>query len=339
MFHLMTHAFFKALLFLGAGSVIHALSGEQDIMKMGGLRGKLPWTHLTFLVATLAIAGLPPLAGFFSKDEILWGAFQRSPAFWAAGAAGAFLTAFYMTRLYILTFRGQERFGEEVRHHLHESPRVMTVPLMVLAALSIAGGWVGIPAAIPLGIPNLFEHWLEPVLPSMAGIGAHHAAGTAAAHGGPLELGLMALSVGVAAAGIVLGWLFYEKRPEIPGRIVAGARGLYVLVFNKYFVDELYGKVVLAPYAALCRAAAWFDRWVVDGAVNGAAYLALGSSYTSRGFDQWVVDGLVNLTGHAVRAGSFALRLAQSGVVRSYATAMVLGIFILVSVYLLAMGR
>jgi NADH-quinone oxidoreductase subunit L len=332
-FHLMTHAFFKALLFLGAGSVIHALSGEQDIMKMGGLGRLVPRTHVTFLVATLAISGIVPFSGFFSKDEILWNAWLRSPVLWAVGVGGAFLTAFYMMRLYILVFRGRERFDEETRHHLHESPDVMTVPLIVLAVLSAVGGWVGIPAVISGGIPNLFERWLEPVLPKVA-----HAAGEAA-HGAGLEIGLMAVSLAVALAGLGLGWLFYEKRPEIPDLLATRARLLYELVYRKYFVDEIYGKIVLAPYYALCRLSAWFDRWVIDGAVNGAAYLTLGSSYTSVGFDTVVVDGLVNFTGYAVRAGSRALRLLQTGVVQSYATAMALGIFILVSMYLLLLGH
>src|SRR5258706_8100664 len=139
----MTHAFFKALLFLGAGPVIHDLSGEQDIRKMGGLDRHPPWTHATFVIATLAIAGVPPLAGFFSKDEILWAAFQSSSILWFLGAATAGMTAFYMWRLYTLVFRGEERFSEEARHHLHESPRTMTVPLAVLAVLAVVGGWVG----------------------------------------------------------------------------------------------------------------------------------------------------------------------------------------------------
>jgi len=332
-FHLMTHAFFKALLFLGAGSVIHALSGEQDITRMGGLDRHIPRTHITFLLATLAIAGIFPFAGFFSKDEILWNAWQRNPALWLAGVAGAFLTAFYMTRLYILVFRGQERFDDHARHHLHESPAVMTVPLMVLAALSVVGGWIGIPAAISAGIPNVLERWLEPVLPHVK------EAAEGAAHSSGLEIALMAVSLGVAVSGMALGWFLYEKRPDLPGRMAAASGALYTLVLNKYFIDELYGKVVLGSYYALCRAASLFDRYVVDGVVNGAGYLTLGTSYTSRGFDTYVVDGLVNLTGLTVRGGSWVLRRAQTGVVRSYATAMVLGIFILVSVYLLTTGH
>jgi NADH-quinone oxidoreductase subunit L len=341
-FHLMTHAFFKALLFLGAGSVIHALSGEQDIMKMGGLARHTPRTHATFLVATLAISGVFPLAGFFSKDEILWGAWQRSPTFWVLGVGGAFMTAFYMMRLYILVFRGRERFDEETRHHLHESPDVMTVPLVALGVLSAVGGLVGIPAAISLGLPNLMERWLEPVLaravagPAAAG---HAAAVAPGAHAAGLEIALMALSLGVAVAGLALAWHLYERRPELPERIADRLRPVYRVVFNKYYVDELYARIVLAPYYGLCRVAAWCDRWIVDGAVNAAGYLTLGSSHASVGFDTAVVDGLVNLTGRAVRGGSKALRWAQTGVVQSYATAMVLGLFIMASVYLIWLGH
>ncbi len=338
-FHLMTHAFFKALLFLGAGSVIHALSGEQDIRRMGGLDRHIPVTHATFLVAVFAIAGIPPLSGFFSKDEILWRAFERSPILWFVGAAGAFMTAFYMTRLYILVFRGKERFSEEARHHLHESPRTMTVPLMVLAVLAFVGGLIGIPHVIAPGF-NVFERWLAPVF---EGAGAEGAAALAAEHAahssGGLELGLMAVSVLIALAGLFSGWVFYEARPEMPVRLAQRAQGLYRLVLNKYFVDEFYGRVVLAPYRGLCRASAWFDTWVVDGIVNAAGYVTLGTSYTSAGFDTYVVDGLVNLSGYIVRGFSWVFGKIQTGIVQSYATAMVFGVFILVSVYLLTAGR
>ncbi len=335
-FHLMTHAFFKALLFLGAGSVIHAMSGEQDIRKMGGLDRHIPWTHGTFVVAGLAIAGIPPFAGFFSKDEILWRAFQVSPILWLIGAAGAFLTAFYMTRLYILVFRGKERFGQETRHHLHESPRSMIVPLAILAVLSLVGGWIGWPESMG-PFPNLLERFLAPVFE------AHGAAASSMAATLPrswlLEFGMMMLSILVAGLGIFFGCVFYEWRPEIPVSMAENSRRLYGAILNKYYVDEFYGRVVLAPYYALCRAAAWFDQWIVDGVVNAAGYLTLGTSYTSVGFDTYIVDGLVNLAGYTVRGTSWVFRTLQTGIVQSYATAMVLGIFILVSVYLFSMSR
>jgi NADH-quinone oxidoreductase subunit L len=338
-FHLMTHAFFKALLFLGAGSVIHAMSGEQDIRRMGGLGRHVPWTHATFVIAGLAIAGIFPLAGFFSKDEILWMAFNQSPVYWVLGVGGAFLTAFYMTRLYILVFRGGERFSDEVRHHVHESPRAMTVPLVVLAVLSFAGGWIGIPAALSPGVPNYLNQWLSPVFGGHgAAAAAHHGAAGAVSHSIGLEISLMLLSVLVAIFAIFLGWVFYERRPELPRLWAERFKGAYRLIAGKYLVDELYGRILLAPYYALCRAAAWVDRWVVDGIVNGSGYLTLGSSYTSVGFDTYIVDGLVNLTGYTIRGTSWVFKKLQTGIVQSYATAMVLGIFILVSVYLLATG-
>ncbi len=337
-FHLMTHAFFKALLFLGAGSVIHALSGEQDIMKMGALRSRLPKTHATFLVACIAIAGIPPFAGFFSKDEILAAAFARQPILWLAGAAGAFMTAFYMTRLYLLVFRGESRLSHEAEHHLHESPRVMTLPLQILAGLSAVGGFVGLPSG--LGLPNALERFMHPVFGSEgAGAASEAGAHAARAHDAGLEVGLMALSVLIAFAGVALGWFLYERRPDLPALWAARARRLHALLFNAWYVDRLYAAIILVPYDALCRAAALFDRYVVDGLVNAAGYLTLGSSYASVGFDTAVVDGLVNLTGRAVRGGSKAVRLLQTGVVQSYATAMALGLFVLASAYLLLMNN
>jgi NADH-quinone oxidoreductase subunit L len=307
------------------------MSGEQDIRKMGGLDRRLFWTHLTFIIATLAIAGIFPLSGFFSKDEILWSAWKRSPLLWWVGVFTAGMTAFYMFRLYTLVFRGKERFDDEVRHHLHESPRSMTVPLGVLAVLSIIGGWVGIPEV--LRFPNLFERYLAPVF-GMEGNEAVHAA-----HNPGLEIGLMVVSLVVAGLAALFGWACYERWPEIPERFSERAGALYRLIVNKYYVDELYAAIVLRPYAALCRAAAWFDQWVVDLAVNGAGYFTLATSYTSVGFDTYVVDGLVNLAGYTVRGTSWVLRKLQTGVVQSYATAMILGIFVLVSVYLLSSGH
>jgi len=335
-FHLMTHAFFKALLFLGAGSVIHALSGEQDIRKMGGLDKHVPWTHHTFVIATLAIAGIFPLSGFFSKDEILWAAFNRSPILWLIGAVTAGMTAFYMWRLYILVFRGEERFSEEARHHLHESPRTMTVPLAVLAVLAAIGGFVGIPGAIAWtdGMADRFGRYLAPVFE--AGGAAH---GHEAVHAPGLEIGLMAVSLLIAVSGLLLGWIFYERRPEMPALLAERLNGLYRLLAGKYYVDELYGKIVLAPYDALCRGAFLFDKWVLDGIVNAAGYVTLATSYISVGFDTYVVDGLVNMAGYTVRGFSWMFRKLQTGFVQSYATAMIFGIFVLVSVYLLSTGH
>jgi NADH-quinone oxidoreductase subunit L len=330
-FHLMTHAFFKALLFLGAGSVIHAMSGEQDIRKMGGLEKYVPWTHITFIIATLAISGIVPLAGFFSKDAILWAAWSARPVLWVVGVGTAGLTAFYMARLYTLVFRGNERFGDAVRHHVHESPRTMTAPLVVLAVLSCVGGWVGIPEVFRF--PNLLEDYLAPVFRAGAVATPH------AVHAPGLEWALMGVSLVIAALALLFGWACYERWPEIPERLAESARGLYRLIVHKYFVDEIYGTIVLAPYDALCRWAAWFDQWIVDGCVNAAAYVTLAGSYISVGFDTYVVDGLVNLAGYTVRGASWVFRGLQTGIVQSYATAMILGIFVLVSVYLLSSGH
>src|SRR5262245_25090906 len=203
----------------------------------------------------------------------------------------------------------------------------MTVPLAILAVLSCIGGFVGIPEVFRF--PNLIEDYLAPVLHAGGG-------GEAAAHGAGLEIGLMILSLLIASVALFFGWMCYARYPEIPERFAENARALYRLVLNKYFVDELYGRIILRPYYALCRYAAWFDQWFVDGIVNAAGYITLGASYTSIGFDTYVVDGLVNLAGYSVRGASWVFRRLQTGVVQSYATAMILGIFILVSVYLLS---
>jgi len=304
-FHLMTHAFFKALLFLGAGSVIHALSGEQDIMKMGGLRTRLPWTHATFLIGTLAIAGVPPLAGFFSKDEILWAALSGSGGsllLWLAGVVTAGLTAFYMTRLYMLTFAGPPRLTHEAEHHLHESPPVMLLPLILLAVGSVAVGFVGVPHFLGgASVPNLFEHWLEPVMPAAAGgaagaAAAGHAeeAAHAAAAGAPLsEWGAMFVALLASGAGIVAGFAMYRGGPR-PERATPAVRW----VRAKYYVDELYDRAFVGPYRALCRFASAWDARIVDGLVNAVAFVT-------------------DLAGEM-------LRLAQTGYVRNYA----LGFFV-----------
>jgi NADH-quinone oxidoreductase subunit L len=295
-FHLMTHAFFKALLFLGAGSVIHALSDEQDLRKMGGLAPRLPWTHGTMLVATLAIAGLPPLAGFFSKDEILSAAFASGHrAIWLLGLAGAVLTAFYMFRLYILAFRGRPRLTHEAEHHLHESPPAMIVPLFVLAVLSAVGGLVG-PPLMEGGHP--FARWLAPVFASGVPAEGHAAGGHLPA---ATEWGLIAISVLAALAGIAGAFRAYLQRPELATRLRERFAGLHRALLNKYWVDELYGALVVRPLVRVAQA-----LWTF--------------------WDTKVVDGLVNGVGATVEGASAVLRLLQTGFVGTYALLFSLGV-------------
>jgi NADH-quinone oxidoreductase subunit L len=329
-FHLMTHAFFKALLFLGSGSVIHACSGEQDMMKMGALRKYTKITFLTMFVGTLAIAGIPGLAGFFSKDEILWKAFSSShghPALWAVAAVAAGTTAFYMFRLIYLTFFGESRMDKHVEEHCHESPFSMTFPLMVLAVLSICGGWVGIPAA--LGGANHFEKWLEPIFEgghkAVAAVGhgaaavghnvaaaGHEAAAAVATHGGaaavhhdPMEFILMGASVAIALLGILLATYLYIFRPATPAKIAEENPNLYRVVYNKYFVDELY-------------------EWLlVRRIVNWSVWLW-------QKFDAGFIDGMVNGIASSVRSMGSEARKMQTGVVGNYAFSILLGaVFIL----------
>ncbi|HYN02496.1 MAG TPA: proton-conducting transporter membrane subunit, partial [Vicinamibacteria bacterium] len=340
-FHVFTHAFFKALLFLGSGSVIHAMSGEQDMRNMGGLKSKLPWTHLTMLVGCIAIAGIPPLAGFFSKDEILWSAYRvggYGQYVWGIGAVAAALTAFYMFRLYWMTFGGSFRGTAEQAKHVHESPKTMIVPLQILAAGSILAGFLGIPAV--LGGGNFIEHFLEPAFEH-----AHHALGevfAAPVPGHGVELGLMGLSVLVAVGGILVATRFYRGTFEIPNRLAASFPGAYRTLLNKYWVDELYGAVFVRGLAlGGGNALHANDRFVVDGGdgevrpglgVNGLAWgvrdvLAKASNL----WDRWVVDGAVNLTAFVLDNLSYALRAAQSGLVQSYALSMLIGLFLLIA--------
>ncbi len=360
-FHLMTHAFFKACLFLGSGSVIHAMHHEQDIRKMGGLRKYLPVTYKTFLVSTLAIAGLPPLAGFFSKDEILWKAWSSplgNPVLWALGAVAAGLTAFYMARLVFLTFWGECRADEHTKHHLHESPRSMTMPLVVLAVLAVVGGWVGIPAA--LGGRNHIEHFLAPVfgvvesadshaagghaaetgIPSHAGdthAGDTHA-GEAPVHGGaaathvaehghdPMEYVFMAISVAIALFGIGLAHHMYVRRPELPEQLATRFRGVYRTLLNKYWVDELYQATVLRGTHALSRFLSAFDALVVDGIVHGAATVTRFAASFGGGIDHYIVDGAVNGVAWVFRTLGGQARRLQTGVVQSYVLVVFVGV-------------
>jgi NADH-quinone oxidoreductase subunit L len=299
-FHLMTHAFFKALLFLGSGSVIHALSGEQDMRKMGGLKKYVPVTFATMFVATLAIAGIPGLSGFFSKDEILWQTFSSShgsPVLWVVAALAAGITAFYMFRLVFLTFFGKSRMDPEVEKHAHESPWTMTVPLSILALLSVAGGWIGIPAV--LGGSNLFEHWLAPVFHPVAAAGAHGAA-AAGAHGASvpvhhpavLEMGLMALSVGIALCGIGLAYFLYRVRTGKPDEIAKQWPTLYDVVYHKYYIDEFYEWAVIRRIVTF-SIGLWemFDALFIDGIVNGAADLVRNAGDRVRRLQGGVVGG------------------------------------------------
>ena len=326
-FHLMTHAFFKALLFLGSGSVIHAVSGEQDIRKMGALWEKIPTTAKTFFVAALAIAGIPPLAGFVSKDEILGKTFARSPALWVIGFLTAGMTAFYMFRLVNMTFFGGSRVPHDVEHHIHESPRTMTVPLVVLAVLSVVGGWIGWPAA--LGGGNQFEHFLEPVI---ARHGQEHV--EAAAHGGAAEYGLMIASVLIALGGIWLARLLYIQRPELPDQLAAKWGGLYRLVYRKYYVDEIYDALFVNRAKDLGTTLGAFDANVIDGlGVDGAGWLTRFTSRLSIWWDTWIVDGSVNLAARIVWLFSFPVRLVQTGLVSNYALLIVLGVLLFLGYY------
>jgi NADH-quinone oxidoreductase subunit L len=340
-FHLATHAFFKALLFLGSGSVIHAMSGEQDMRHMGGLRAKLPWTHLTMLVGCIAIAGIPPLAGFFSKDEILWSAFKvggYGEWVWGLGAVAAAMTAFYMFRLYWMTFGGRFRGTDEQEQHLHESPSSMVVPLQVLAVGSIVVGFLGVPAVL-LG-SNRIEHFLEPAF-----VHAHHAlrevfAQPVPGHG--VELGLMGLSVVIAGLGILAATRFYRGDPVIPTRLAAALAGPYRLLLNKYWVDEIYNALlvrglVLGGGNALHAA----DRFVVDGGdgevrpglgVNGVAWATRDVvARASDLWDRWIVDGAVNATAFVLDNMSYAFRSVQNGLVQHYVLSMLIGVFLLIA--------
>jgi NADH-quinone oxidoreductase subunit L len=319
-FHLFTHAFFKALLFLGSGSVIHALGGEQDMRRMGALRKRIPVTHWTMLAGSVAIAGIPGLAGFFSKDEILWQAYsapQGSTILWLVGLATAGLTAFYMFRLMNMTFYGASRVTAEKEAHIHESPAVMTVPLAVLALGSVLAGWLGTPKLWHLSAGfRTFERWLAPAFGAAEGV--EHPAST--------EWILMGLSVTVALIGIGVARYFYAIRTEIPERVAAACRPLYTVLYNKWYVDELYDFLFVNSLGKgggrLCGA---FDRNVVDGGVNGAGWLTRLTGRVSIWWDTWIVDGAVRLTAFLVKALSYPVCILQTGRVQAYAFYVVIG--------------
>ena len=362
-FHLVTHAFFKALLFLGAGSVMHALHDELDMWKMGNVKKYMPTTHWTFLIGCMAIAGIPGLAGFFSKDEVLWYAWSGPhghPLFWAVGALVAGLTAFYMFRMYFVVFHGESRMDPHVEEHAHESSRVMTVPLMVLAALSVVGGYIGIPGVLRVGpLAALHERfslldWLAPAL----GGEEHHAAlaqgrdtlvaslqpvmaivqnaeqAAEEAHGAGLELALMLASVLIALAGIGFAYFIYVKMPRRAGELATRFAGLHRTLTHKYYVDEAYDALFVNRVKDAGDALWVVDDGLVDGMVNGAAHATKRSASASVSFDDMVVDGAVNSVGDELTRSSRLFRSWQTGYVQNYALIIALGIFIIISAYL-----
>ena len=333
-FHVFTHAFFKALLFLGAGSVIHAMSGEQDMRNMGALSGRIPVTFRTMLVATLAIAGIPGLAGFFSKDEILWQAWKYSHYLWAIGFVTALMTAFYMFRLIYLTFWSPSRVtSHEVEHHIHESPKSMTVPLVILAFFSITAGYLGVSPS--LGGSNRFEKFLEPVFAN------HIEAGeaTPASEEGPrgTEYLLMFLSVAAAGAGWFMASRAYGNANKgFTEPIAVAAPPVYDALLNKYYVDEGYDYVftgrrkvgdVRLGAMGLGGASSWFDANVVDGAVNAAGWITRLTATVSSWWDKWIIDGIgVNGPAILARMLSYPARLLEWGLVQWYALVMTAGL-------------
>ena len=306
-FHLMTHAFFKACLFLGSGSVIHAMHHEQDMRKMGGLKQWMPTTFATFFISVLAIAGFPPFAGFFSKDEILWlAASNHYWGIWFLALCGAGLTAFYMFRQLFMTFYGECRADHHTKDHLHESPAVMTLPLVVLAAGAVLAGFIGLPAVLG---GSQFAHWLEPVI---------HAHGEA--HGShELEWGLMGLSVAVAASGAFIAYLMYRREllsPAIFANLAGGA--LYRLFDRKWYFDEIYQVVFVNGTLLLARALSAFDAYVIDGIVNGAAGLTRFVSWLNGVFDFYIIDGIVNAVANLTYWAGNRFRRVQTGNINSY---------------------
>jgi len=305
-FHVMTHAFFKALLFLGAGSVIHSMHHEQDIQHYGGLRKHMPKTAGTFLIAALAISGIPPLSGFFSKDEILWYSFANGGfLFWLIGALTAFITAFYMFRLYFLTFEGKERFGHEKPastrsnrgEHPHESPNVMVIPLIILAVLSAIGGFIGIPEIFSGEHGNIFHGWLEPVFKN-----AERKLAIYGLHTHFQEILLMTISVAGAAGSIFFARYIYLRKPSIASGTAKKFKSIYNLLWNKYFVDELYDATVINPIVKTSDSFLWriADNKIIDGLVNGIASL--------------------------IESASVVIRKMQTGVAQFYAVIMMVGI-------------
>jgi NADH-quinone oxidoreductase subunit L len=300
-FHLYTHAYFKALLFLASGSVIHALNDEQDMQKMGGLKKYMPVTYWVFIIATLSITGIPGFAGFFSKDEILWRAYlggDMGRFLWFLGTAAALMTAFYSWRLIFLTFHGKFRGTAEQEHHLHESPKVITVPLMILAVGAVAAGWVGIP-------PLFLEHgdrigeFLAPVLGHSKGHGTH-----------AQEAFVMSASIAVAIGGLLVAFIMYIKKTELPAKIAAAFQPVHKLLFNKYWIDELYSMTLVQP---VLRASEKIILGIIDARI---------------------IEGVVNGVPGLIGAFSRKFRQVQTGMLSSYALVMALGALAIVGVWI-----
>ncbi len=310
-FHLYTHAFFKALLFLCAGSVMHAMGGEVNMQKMGGLKKYMPVTYATMLLASLSISGIPPFAGFFSKDEILWVAYNGGDVgkiVWALGTLAAVLTAFYSFRLIYLTFHGEFRGTEEQRHHLHESPGTMTVPLIILGIGAVAAGWIGIPPIISsiIGVENAnwFAEFMKPVL-GHPEIEAPHST----------EAMVMTFSVAIAVVGIAVAWLFYIKRREMPVNLARRYGLVYKLLYNKYYVDEIYNLIVVRPTML-------FSRYVLVGLTDGV-----------------IIEGIVNGVPALINWFGAKVRRIQNGLLQGYGTMMAVGLFLILVIAFIVIGR
>ena len=354
-FHVFTHAFFKALLFLGAGSVIHAMSGEQDMRNMGDLRGRIPTTYWTMFIATLAIAGIPPFAGFFSKDEILWQTWTSEGGayriLWGIGYLTAFMTAFYMFRLIYLTFISKPRMSHEVEHHIHESPASMTMPLVVLAVMSLFAGFLGFPHS--LGGSDRFAKYLDPVFArGEAHVLVEQGKATQLAAGekeeeqtSPVEYGFMGLSVLAAIAGWLLAGRAYRNTDKgYTEPIKALGPPVYSTLLNKYYVDEGYDYIftgrrklsgVRLGAMGLGEASSWFDANVVDGAVNASGWITRVVATLSSWWDKWIIDGIgVNGPAILARMLSYPTRLLEWGLVQWYALVMTAGLVGFVFYYL-----
>jgi len=334
-FHLVTHAFFKALLFLGAGSVIHSLSGEQDIRKMGALRYTNPVTYWPFLIATLAIAGIPPLCGFFSTDEILGHTFKRIAmmdrylALWVVGLVTAGLTALYMFRLLMVVFCGMSRVPAEMEGHIHESPKTMTVPLWILMFFTIVSGWLALP--VLWGEESPFQPFLEPPL---RGVETDTGRIVFARHGLQVEIALMGASAVFAGLGLYLAHKLYIENPKLHGQIAASWPRLHKLLARKYYVDEIYDALFVNRTKDLSTALSVFDSRVIDGlGVDGAGWLMRVLSRIFMWWDKWIVDGLVNLLGWFPRFLSMPVRMFQTGVFSTYAVFILIGLAILLGYY------